>query len=74
MIPDRIDVMVTNFGAVTIGRQWGDFIKSRTEGLDKRKNSAKYRGAKRELDRIETAISVMAEYEWRRGKVLKELP
>ena len=71
---DYVEVVVTDFSDVRIGPKWAAFIADRTTGLVSNKRTKKYKQARQNAKEIETAINVMAWYEWAQGGVLEELP
>jgi len=69
-----IDVVVTDFSDVRIGPKWKRFIDERSNGITASKRTKKYKHARQVVREIESAINVMAWYEWAQGGVLEELP
>jgi hypothetical protein len=65
------DVFVTSYGTIEAGPLIQDLIEQLRPGLEASKRTKKYKEARRKMDEIEKAVSVLAFAHWAGGHTLE---
>ncbi len=68
------NVVITNFGPVSVGPMFAACFKDLSADLSKSKRSNAFKAAKAREQALESAVMTLAQVHWRSGGLLEETP